>query len=112
PALIAAGAKSRVLVVASGEGPGRLAGRAWPCYGSGAMPRSSRSSHVILSLAAALTCHFVLAGCRAAPDAATADVTVVYRGQQLSGSRIAARLGQEAQVDTLTEDGHSAAVKL
>ena len=77
------------------------------------MRRGHRPSrNVILSITAAITCHFVLAGCTPAPRTAVADLTISYRGQQISDTRIAARLGQEARVDTITDDGHAAAVKV
>ncbi|MCY1057260.1 hypothetical protein [Nannocystis sp. SCPEA4] len=47
-----------------------------------------------------------------AAAAATAELTVSYRGEPLSSARIVARLGQEARIDTTTDDGHSAAVRL
>lgn len=72
--------------------------------------------NVILSVTAAITCHFVLAGCtpapQTAPQTAVADLTISYRGQPISDTRIAARLDQEARVDTVTDDGHAAAVRV
>lgn len=41
-----------------------------------------------------------------------ADVTVTYKGQRLSDTRVSAHLGQEARIDTTTDDGHSAVVKV
>ena len=75
---------------------------------------------VTLSLIALVGCHSATTG-RAASSgpaatapaaAATAELTVTYRGEPLSSARIAARLGQEARVDTTTDDGHSATIKL
>ncbi|MBZ5707731.1 hypothetical protein [Nannocystis pusilla] len=78
-------------------------------------------NRVTLSLVALVGCHSVMAGCAASPGpaatapaaaAATAELTVTYRGAPLSNARIVARLGQEARIDTTTDDGHSAAIKL
>lgn len=88
----------------------------------------SRSCSMSRTLGAAIVGFTLLSGCAAAPktavvdataapegpaaSAAVADVTVLYKGEPLSQSRIAAHLGQEARVDTTTDDGHSASVKL
>jgi hypothetical protein len=79
------------------------------------MPLRLRAARrVILSLGTALVCQTVTAGCgRAeAPDTALAELTFSYRGERLSDAKVLARLGEEVRVDTVTDDGRSAAVKL
>jgi len=79
--------------------------------------RPLAARRVNLSLGAALACQLVTTGCSAPaepapPATARAELTVTYRGERLSHARVLANLGEEVRIETLTDDGHDAAVRL